>query len=106
VYNNLKDNFIHKMFSSAMKKFQSLDRQARINSDYELDTKHQNTLTCLRVHTESNDAVLKFTSSGLDGKIILWELNVSNILFLSQKYKQIYMYYCRYYIYLCYKIEI
>ncbi|XP_060852293.1 actin-related protein 2/3 complex subunit 1A [Rhopalosiphum padi] len=60
---------------SAMKKFQSLDRQARINSDYELDTKHQNTLTCLRVHSESNDAVTKFTSSGLDGKIILWELN-------------------------------
>lgn len=79
-----------------MKKFQSLDRQARINSDYELDTKHQNTLTCLRVHTESNNAVLKFTSSGLDGKIILWELNVSNTLFLSKKYKQYYLYYYLY----------
>lgn len=68
-----------------MKKFQSLDRQARINSDYELDTKHQNTLTCLRVHTESNGAVTKFTSSGLDGKIILWELNVSiTFLFVSE----------------------
>lgn len=61
-----------------MRKFQSLDRQARINSDYELDTKHQNTLTCLRIHSESSDTVTKFTSSGLDGKIILWELNVSN----------------------------
>jgi actin related protein 2/3 complex, subunit 1A/1B len=80
------------MFYSAMKKFQSLDRQARINSDYELDTKHQNTLTCLRVHSESNDAVTKFTSSGLDGKIILWELNVSNTLFLSLKYKQFNLY--------------
>lgn len=60
-----------------MKKFQSLDRQARINSDNELDTKHQNTLTCLRIHSESSGSVTKFTSSGLDGKIILWELNVS-----------------------------
>lgn len=64
-----------------MRKFQSLDRQARINSDYELDTKHQNTLTCLRIHSESNDSVTKFTSSGLDGKIILWELNVSKLHF-------------------------
>lgn len=70
-----------------MRKFQSLDRQARINSDYELDTKHQNTLTCLRIHSESNESVTKFTSSGLDGKIILWELNVSilyNITVLAQ----------------------
>jgi actin related protein 2/3 complex subunit 1A/1B len=65
-----------------MRKFQSLDRQARINSDYELDTKHQNTLTCLRIHSESNDTVTKFTSSGLDGKIILWELNVSKYLLM------------------------
>lgn len=76
-------------YSSAMKKFQSLDRNSRINSDYELDTKHQNTLTCLRIHSESNDTVTKFSSSGLDGKIILWELNVSfysNLIFrLSYK---------------------
>lgn len=65
-----------------MRKFQSLDRQARINSDYELDTKHQNTLTCLRIHTEVNDSVTKFSSSGLDGKIILWELNVSTTKFI------------------------
>jgi len=83
-----------------MKKFQSLDRQARINSDYELDTKHQNTLTCLRVHTESNNTVSKFTSSGLDGKIILWELNVSNTLFLSKNYKQFYLYYYLYIIHI------
>lgn len=73
-----------------MKKFQSLDRQARINSDYELDTKHQNTLTCLRIHTEINDAVTKFSSSGLDGKIILWELNVSTIVSMYTIYNFIY----------------
>lgn len=61
-----------------MKKFQSLDRQARIDSDCELNTKHQNTLTCMRIHSESNDSVTKFSSSGLDGKIILWELGVSS----------------------------
>lgn len=74
-----------------MKKFQSLDRQARINSDYELDTKHQNTLTCLRIHTEINDAVTKFSSSGLDGKIILWELNVSTILYQCIQYIILYI---------------
>lgn len=60
---------------SAMKKFQSLDRQARIESnDTELETIHQNAITCLQLYEGSNGNVSKFSSSGADGQLVLWDL--------------------------------
>ncbi|XP_022194585.1 actin-related protein 2/3 complex subunit 1A-A [Nilaparvata lugens] len=60
---------------SAMKKFQSLDRQARIeNSDTELDTIHQNAITCLCIYEGTRGRATKFSSSGADGQLVLWDI--------------------------------
>ncbi|KAG8224602.1 hypothetical protein J437_LFUL009182 [Ladona fulva] len=62
-------------FHSAMRKFQSLDRQARVEtSDTTLDTLHQNAITCLRVHSGTATEVVKICTSALDGQIVIWDL--------------------------------
>lgn len=61
---------------SAMKKFQSLDRHARIinEEEMELDSHHQNTITAIKIHTGSKENAIKISSSSVDGQIILWDL--------------------------------
>lgn len=57
---------------SAMRKFQSLDRQARVeNNDSALDSIHQNTITCVRKLSNS-----RFSTSSLDGQLVVWDLKV------------------------------
>lgn len=60
---------------SAMRKFQSLDRQARIEtSDTNLESIHQNTITCVCLYTGSKADASKFSTSGLDGQLVIWDL--------------------------------
>ncbi|XP_011304213.1 actin-related protein 2/3 complex subunit 1A [Fopius arisanus] len=55
---------------SAMRKFQSLDRQARTeNNDRALASIHQNTINCVRRVSNS-----EFSTSGLDGQLVVWDL--------------------------------
>ncbi|XP_043289944.1 actin-related protein 2/3 complex subunit 1A-B [Venturia canescens] len=54
---------------SAMRKFQSLDRQARTETnDCFLDSIHQNTITCIRKMSPN-----EFSTSGLDDQLVLWD---------------------------------
>lgn len=60
---------------SAMKKFQSLDRQARIEtSDTYLDSIHQNAITCISLYKGMKANARKFSTSGLDGQLVIWDL--------------------------------
>lgn len=60
---------------SAMKKFQSLDKQARIEiSDTSLDSIHQNAITCLCIYQGSKSNTSKISTSGLDGQLVIWDL--------------------------------
>ncbi|XP_022118264.1 actin-related protein 2/3 complex subunit 1A-B [Pieris rapae] len=60
---------------SAMKKFQSLDRQARIETnDTFLDSIHQNAITCINLHKGSKANAKKFSTSGLDGQLVIWDM--------------------------------
>ncbi|XP_066590704.1 actin-related protein 2/3 complex subunit 1A-A [Prorops nasuta] len=57
---------------SAMRKFQSLDRQARNDSnDNVIDSIHQNTINCIRKVSEK-----EFSTSGLDGQLVVWDLKL------------------------------
>lgn len=57
---------------SAMRKFQSLDRQARVETnDSALDSIHQNTITCVRKLSDS-----RFSTSSLDGQLVVWDLKL------------------------------
>lgn len=60
-----------------MRKFQSLDRQARIENDTALETVHQNAITCLCLYAGTKGAVSKFSTSGVDGQLVVWDMNVS-----------------------------
>nr|CAG4644775.1 EOG090X05RK [Leptodora kindtii] len=60
---------------SAMKKFQSLDRQARTETnDTSLDTLHQNAITGLCLHNGTKASATRFSTSGADGLLVIWDL--------------------------------
>lgn len=59
---------------SAMKKFQSLDRQARTESnDTSLGTLHQNAIASLCLHSGTKAGATKFSTSGIDGLLAIWD---------------------------------
>nr|SVE75107.1 EOG090X05RK [Daphnia dolichocephala] len=61
---------------SAMKKFQSLDRQARTETnDTSLGTLHQNSITSLCLHTGNKAGATKFSTAGVDGLLAIWDFN-------------------------------
>lgn len=60
---------------SAMRKFQSLDRQARVEtSDTSLESIHQNAITCVCLYDGGKSDATKFSTSGLDGQLVIWDL--------------------------------
>lgn len=56
---------------SAMRKFQSLDRQARTDINDTLNSVHQNTINCVRKVSDN-----EFSTSGLDGQLVVWNLKL------------------------------
>lgn len=61
-----------------MRKFQSLDRQARVeSSDTTLETIHQNAITCVCIHAGTKGAAIRISTSGLDGQLVIWDLQVN-----------------------------
>lgn len=76
-YNGKLDNSQKKEAGglSAMRKFQSLDKQARTEtSDTNLDSIHQNAITCVCIYAGNKDKALKLSTSGLDGQLVIWDL--------------------------------
>lgn len=60
-----------------MRKFQSLDRQARIEtSDTTLETIHQNAITCVCLYKGTKGSASSLSTSGLDGQLVIWDLQV------------------------------
>lgn len=66
---------------SAMKKFQSLDRQARTETnDTSLGTLHQNAITSMCIFTGNKTSATKFSTAGVDGLLAIWDFKVNNII--------------------------
>lgn len=60
---------------SAKNMFRQMDSRAQFsNEDTELPSIHQNTITCIRPWTQSGGAVTKFSTTGLDGKLVIWDV--------------------------------
>lgn len=60
---------------TAMDRFRHLDRVSAAELDTNLKTLHQNTIRQILSHsTVKNDCVSKFTTVGIDGQMILWDL--------------------------------
>lgn len=62
---------------SAMKIFQSLDRNLRTeNDDANLASIHQNAIACICIYEgDKSGAVKKISTSGLDGQLVIWDLS-------------------------------
>ncbi|KAK7593029.1 hypothetical protein V9T40_007781 [Parthenolecanium corni] len=65
---------------SAMRKFQSLDRQAKVENDTLLETIHQNSIRSIRTYSNVNGTATKLSTSGLDGQLVIWDLKVRHRL--------------------------
>lgn len=63
---------------SAMNKFQTLDSRAAsagdTNMETVLETLHQNAINCVQPYESSNGTVSKIVSSGVDGRLIIWNI--------------------------------
>ncbi|KAL0781076.1 hypothetical protein CaCOL14_002411 [Colletotrichum acutatum] len=57
---------------SALNMFRQMDLKGKATDDTKLKTVHQNTVTTLRSYEESGGNLTKFTSSGVDGRIVIW----------------------------------
>jgi actin related protein 2/3 complex, subunit 1A/1B len=47
-------------------------------SDIILDSVHQNAMNCIRIYERSGNEVTKIATSGLDGRLVIW--NIKNTL--------------------------
>ncbi|GAW18784.1 hypothetical protein EKO27_g3201 [Xylaria grammica] len=57
---------------SALNMFKQMDLKGKVNDDTQLKTVHQNTITTLRAYQGSNGSVSKFSTSGVDGRVVVW----------------------------------
>ncbi|KAF4874817.1 Actin-related protein 2/3 complex subunit 1 [Colletotrichum siamense] len=57
---------------SALNMFRQMDLKGKVKDDTQLKTVHQNTVTRIRSYEESGGNVTKFTSTGVDGRIVIW----------------------------------
>jgi len=59
---------------SALNMFKQLDLKGKVKDDTKLNTVHQNTITTIRVYEGSASAVRKFSTSGVDGRVVIWSI--------------------------------
>jgi len=58
---------------TAMRHFQSLDKRAQSAEGSQIGTAHQNTISQISLHTGDKSDAIKIATSGIDGKIIVWD---------------------------------
>ena len=57
---------------SARNMFRQMDLRGKAKDDTQLTTTHQNTISTLRVFSASAAGVQQFTTSGVDGRVVIW----------------------------------
>ncbi|KAI9714529.1 MAG: hypothetical protein M1820_000490 [Bogoriella megaspora] len=59
---------------SALNMFKSMDLKGKTKDDTQLQTVHQNTISTARIYQESSGRVSKFSTSGVDGRVVVWNI--------------------------------
>jgi actin related protein 2/3 complex subunit 1A/1B len=59
---------------SAMQRFKDIDSKGVSGGETTLGTVHQNTITQLSIHSGTKSKCTKFATSGLDGQLIVWDV--------------------------------
>ncbi|KAI9797019.1 MAG: hypothetical protein M1833_005852 [Piccolia ochrophora] len=57
---------------SALNMFRQMDLKGKVKEDTQLKTVHQNTINTLRTYEQSGGTVSKFSTSGVDGRVVIW----------------------------------
>lgn len=57
---------------SALNMFKQMDLKGKVKDDTQLKTIHQNTISTIRPYEESGSGVTRFSSSGVDGRVVIW----------------------------------
>ncbi|KAJ3347571.1 hypothetical protein HDU83_002034 [Entophlyctis luteolus] len=60
--------------NSAMDMFKKMARTAQATSDVALNSRHQNTITSVRAYQTHGAHVTMFSTTGVDGKLVIWKL--------------------------------
>lgn len=70
--------------SSAFNKFRQMDTRAQTSTTgIELNSQHQNTINCLRPYKLNGNSITSFTTSGIDGKLVIWNMLEASVGGLS-----------------------
>jgi actin related protein 2/3 complex, subunit 1A/1B len=59
---------------SALNMFKQMDLKGKVTDDTKLKTVHQNTISTIRSYEESGGNVTKISSTGVDGRVVIWTL--------------------------------
>ncbi|KAJ3250350.1 hypothetical protein HDU77_006753 [Chytriomyces hyalinus] len=59
---------------TARSMFQNMSKIGQTNADAGLNSHHQNTITSVRPYLTQGDRVTMFSTSGVDGKLVIWRL--------------------------------
>ncbi|KAJ9269687.1 hypothetical protein DTO212C5_4298 [Paecilomyces variotii] len=59
---------------SALNMFRQMDLKGQTQDDTQLQTVHQNTISTIRVYEEAGGVVRKFSTSGVDGRVVIWSI--------------------------------
>ncbi|KAF1815923.1 actin-related protein 2/3 complex, subunit 1 [Eremomyces bilateralis CBS 781.70] len=57
---------------SALNMFRQMDLRGKVKDDTQLKTVHQNTITMMRQYDGAPGALTKFSTSGVDGRVVVW----------------------------------
>ncbi|KFY56819.1 hypothetical protein V497_05945 [Pseudogymnoascus sp. VKM F-4516 (FW-969)] len=58
---------------SALNMFRQMDLKGKAKDDTQLTTVHQNTISTIRSYEGDGQTVRKFSTSGVDGRIVIWQ---------------------------------
>jgi actin related protein 2/3 complex subunit 1A/1B len=56
-----------------------MDSRSQTTDDTTLPTTHQNTINCIRPFAGSPGRVTRFTSTGVDGMLVVWDILAGGI---------------------------
>lgn len=59
---------------SALNMFKQMDLKGKTTDDTKLKTVHQNTISTIRSFEEGGQGVTKISSTGVDGRVVIWSL--------------------------------
>jgi len=54
--------------------FRQMDLKGKTKDDTQLKTVHQNSISTVRAYSGSPDSVRQITTSGVDGRLVIWNL--------------------------------